>query len=454
MCDPTSDIISHVPGNILDKILMCLPLQDAVRTSILSRKWRYAWVKLPQLVFDQTFYRDLPKATHTKLMMIIYQVMLHHRGPIMKFTLSLSRLESCSEIDLLILFVSSNHIQDFTLHISKGELYKLPSSLYSCLKLRHLNLRSCILKPPPGFEGFTGLISLELYDVVIADDVLSSLISNCPLLEDLRLHTSTSLHSLEVVGPNLKYVRCDGHFRSLCFTNTSRLAKVFMYLKGVRKELFCSEEETSSVVMLLESVPVIESLGLDFCYVKGIAASVLPARFPTTLNNLKKIRLYEICFREQDEVSVLICLIRSSPNLEKITIEVSGDRFNSFLCLLCKCRIRRLRQFVILLSKFQAFPGATSAIPMDIDFLEMHGCSDVSLNQLREVDMENVSGTKPELEFIKFLLAKSPMLDTMLIKLKSQSVADELQIVKELTRLRRASPQAEMNFGSRDVQVQ
>ncbi|KAF7123283.1 hypothetical protein RHSIM_Rhsim12G0067500 [Rhododendron simsii] len=301
MCDSTSDIISHVPGNILDKILMCLPLQDAVRTSILSRKWRYAWVKLPQL----------------------------------------------------------------------------------------------------------------LYDVVIADDVLSSLISNCPLLEDLTLHTS--LRSLEVVGPNLKFVCCVGHFRSICFKNTSRLTNVGIYLDALSKDIFRKQERSSSV-MLLESVPGIESLGLDFCYVKGIAASGVPTRLPTTLNNLKDIKLYYICFGERDEVSVLLCLIRSSPNLEKITIE--------------------------------AFPGATSAIPIDLDFSEVHGCLDVSLNQLRKVDMENVSGTKPELEFIKFLLAKSPMLDTMLIKLKSVSVADELRIVKELTRLRRASPQAEMNFGS------
>ncbi|XP_058193508.1 F-box/FBD/LRR-repeat protein At1g13570-like isoform X2 [Rhododendron vialii] len=283
-------------------------------------------------------------------MMIIYQVMLHHRGPIMKFTLSLSRLESCSEIDLLILFVSSNDIQDFTLHISKGELYKLSSSLYSCLQLRHLNLSSCMIKPPPGFEGFTRLISLDLCDVVITDDVLSSLISNCPLLEDLRLHTSTSLHSLEVVGPNLKFVHCDGHFRSICFTNTSRLANVFMYLKGVRAELFCSEEEISCSVMLLDSVPVIESLGLDFCYVKGLAASGLPTRLPTTLNNLKDITLYDICFGKRDELSILMCLIRSSPNLEEITIE--------------------------------AFPGGTSDIPVDLDFTEVHGCLDVSLNKL------------------------------------------------------------------------
>lgn len=408
MCDSNSDIISHLPGNILEKILMCLPLQDAVRTSLLSRKWRYVWVKLPQLVFDKMFYRDSDIATHAKLLMIIYEVMLVHRGPINKFVLSLSRLESCSEIDKLILLVSNNDVQDFILHMLKGDLYKLPSSLFSCLQLKHLTLRSCMLKPPPGFQGFTRLLSLCLHDVVIADDVLSVLISSCPLLEDLRIFSSTSLDSLEIVGPNLKYVKCVGHFRSICFTNTPCLGHVSIYLNEA-----CKGDVSSSVV-LLDSVPVIEFLELDYCYVKGITASGLPTSLPATLNNLKNLRLHNTCFDEQDEVSFLICLFRSSPNLKEVTIS--------------------------------AFLEAPSAIPIVLDFSEVYGCSDVTLNQLRKVNMQDVSGTKPELEFIKLLLAKSPKLDTMLIKLKSQNVADELRIVKELTRLRRASPQAEMNF--------
>ncbi|XP_058192017.1 F-box/FBD/LRR-repeat protein At1g13570-like [Rhododendron vialii] len=329
-CDSNSDIISLVPGNIRENIIMCLPIQDAVRTSLLSRKWRYVWSKLPQLVFDDKFYRHVYGTTNAELLMI----------------------------DQLIRFVSNNDIQDFALHIWQG-VYKLPSSLYSCLQLRHLKLHSCILKPPPGFEGFARLISLDLCDVAIADDILSSLISNCPLLEDLRLQSSNSLHSLEVAGPNLRKVLCEGHFRSICFTNTSRLANVEIYLNEYRKELFCGKEETPN---------------------SGIAASSVPTRLPTTLNNLKHITLNEICFGERDEVSVLICLIRSSPNLEKITIE--------------------------------AFPGATSAIPIDLDFSE-----------------------------------------AMLIELNSSHVdADELRIVKELTRLRCASPQAEMNIVSRDDQ--
>lgn len=79
----------------------------------------------------------------------------------------------------------------------------------------------------------------------------------------------------------------------------------------------------------------------------------------------------------------------------------------------------------------------------------MHGCLDVFLNQLRKVDMNNVSGTKTELEFIQ-LLAKSLMLEAMLIKLNAQNIAVHLRIVKELNEFRRVSPQAEMKFIDQD----
>ncbi|XVF43344.1 hypothetical protein PTKIN_Ptkin02bG0033000 [Pterospermum kingtungense] len=47
-----SDIISNLPDNITEQILARLSIRDAVRTSVLSRNWRYRWTTIPHLVFD------------------------------------------------------------------------------------------------------------------------------------------------------------------------------------------------------------------------------------------------------------------------------------------------------------------------------------------------------------------------------------------------------------------
>ncbi|CAL5396312.1 unnamed protein product [Camellia sinensis] len=386
MCGLMSDIITHLPDDVKETILMCLPLQDAARTSILSRKWRYMWMRLPQLVFDDMFCRESIRIEKNKLMMTIYQVLLLHCGPILKFTLSLSGLESCSEIDQLVLFVSDNIIQEFTLHIRKGARYKLPSSLFSCLQLKHLNLRYCMFKPPPEFEGFSSLLRLELCDVVITTDIFSSLISNCPLLEELTLEGCSSLDCLEIDARNLMFLRCKSHVRSVCFKNTPLLAKVSILLAVQMNEKALKEGETSNMVMFFDSLPVIQFLEINYYYVRGI-----PKRLPITLSHLTILVLYGICLGEPDEV------YNDDP----------------------------------------------------VELLEAQDWSDVSSNQLREVEMKNMSGTRCELEFIKLLLAKSPMLETVLIEPNLDKDVDKgLRILKELTRFRRLSPQAEITYGS------
>ncbi|CAL5399105.1 unnamed protein product [Camellia sinensis] len=314
----TSDIISDLQENIKATVLVCLPIQDAVRTKS-ARK------------------------SKTELMMTIYQVLLLHRGPIPKFILNLSRLESCPEMDQLILFLSDNGIQEFTLPIQKGEPYKLMSSLFSCEQLRFLSLHSCVFKSPPEFKGFSRLVELVLYRVFVASNTLSSLISSCPLLEKLSLKRSFSSDCLEINAPNL------------------RLAWVSIFFMGIFNVEGITEAETSKLVTLFGSLPVIEFLLLEYHTIRDVISGV-PKRLPTTLNNFKTLKLLSICFAEVNEISVILCLIRSSPNLEKITIVVR------------RCETADVIDHVLQL-------------------LEMQDWSDVSLNQLQAVELGILSGT-------------------------------------------------------------
>lgn len=78
------DIISNLPLNVLEHILMCLPIRDAVRTGILSSKWRYKWVSIPELVFDDSCVPISSSITarKSKFVTFVDRVLLLHKGPI------------------------------------------------------------------------------------------------------------------------------------------------------------------------------------------------------------------------------------------------------------------------------------------------------------------------------------------------------------------------------------
>ncbi|XP_077223956.1 F-box/FBD/LRR-repeat protein At1g13570-like [Tasmannia lanceolata] len=162
----TFDVISNLPRDGIEAILVRLPIKDTVRTSILSSKWRYMWVTIPQIVFDRRCYpSDIPssnKAFYTlKCVNIVDQVLLQHRGPIHKFE-CIDYLRSCSSFDRWILFLSRHGIKELILEFFDGVRYKLPLCLFSCQELYDLRLERCIFNIPPAFEGFSHLKSLYL----------------------------------------------------------------------------------------------------------------------------------------------------------------------------------------------------------------------------------------------------------------------------------------------------
>ncbi|KAK1276922.1 putative F-box protein [Acorus gramineus] len=59
----TEDIISKLPNEILAHILTKLPIQDAVRTSSLTKRWRHIYTEMPRLQF---IMKDSDRADWTK----------------------------------------------------------------------------------------------------------------------------------------------------------------------------------------------------------------------------------------------------------------------------------------------------------------------------------------------------------------------------------------------------
>ncbi|KAJ8561481.1 hypothetical protein K7X08_033958 [Anisodus acutangulus] len=412
------DFLSNLPDNVINLILIHLPCKDAVRTSILSKKWKYIWCRLTEFALDEWHWKS-PKGLIDptfKFMKIINQLLTHHEGPITKFTLDIHSLESCPKIDNFIYFLSRNGVQHLVLRLPCWKPYKLPSLLFTCSQLRHLSLCGCLIHPPSAFKGFNKLISLELRLVTISSELLEKLIAHCPLLEQLVLVEMLEvLNIVEINAPMLRSFDFTGCISSICLKNVPFLAKVSLIGEGSSVEA-----RNFDFAKFFESCSVLEDLLLDFLFSEFFAegANEAPTRLPFDLNRVKRFYLRYIVLEESYKLSCALCLIRSFPHLEYLTIEIYNEEGND----------RGIQ-----------------------DSLELERFSYVTFNNLKEVKLEDFMGTTPEMQLIKLFLAKSPMLVRVLINSRrfDEPLDTRLKVLAELSEFWHASPNVEVVYQSK-----
>ncbi|CAN4126886.1 unnamed protein product [Withania somnifera] len=413
------DVLSYLPDNIIDVVLLCLPCKDAVRTSILSKKWRYRWCRLTELTLDWSLWqtkKDLLNPS-TKFTKIIYQLLTLHEGPITKFTLDIVHLESCPDIDNFICFLSRSGIQHLVLHLPLRKIYKLPSSLFACSQLRHLSLCYCSIHHSPSFQGFDKLISLAISEVEISSELLESLISHCPLLERLELDIEDNSDTIEINAPMLRLFDLTGNISSICLKNVPRLVKLLLH-----GDYITAEELDFAKVF--KYCPALEHLLFNFHTSEFYAGEgyEVPTRLPFNLNSVKRFYLSDIMLVKSYKLSYALCLIRSFPYLEYLEIQVHYDY------------------------EYEDEDEDDDPIP---EPLELEDFSDVTFNHLKEVKLGYFTGPTSELLLIKFLLAESPVLERMIIDrhfLDYEDIDTRLQIFAEISNFWRASPKAEIVY--------
>ncbi|XP_050222750.1 uncharacterized protein LOC126672841 [Mercurialis annua] len=163
---------------------------------------------LSKLVFDDAFYQTSIRLSSTanpnnitEPFLNVLRVLLFHHGSIFNFTLHVPSLKSYSEVDLIIDYLSEKDVHEISFDFRyKGKNYefsRLPSFLFSCVKLRRLTLSSCSLTVPFIFQGCVNLISLKLLHLstVICDEHLygcttfeaTKFFQSMPFIEHLRL---------------------------------------------------------------------------------------------------------------------------------------------------------------------------------------------------------------------------------------------------------------------------
>ncbi|XP_077215947.1 F-box/LRR-repeat protein At3g58900-like isoform X3 [Tasmannia lanceolata] len=211
--------ISNLSDDILSLILSRIPLREAVRTSVLSKRWRCLWCSIPYLQLDMSLIINPPALSRNyedrmrKWLYVVHHILDSCRDPILGCSISISIWKEFTDnLDEFVLFLCKNGIQDLYLCNPSSYFYQFPTDAYFCQSLKKLTLIRCkVVLPrvflPLVFEGISCLTTLTIIDVSITDGDLERLISSSQLLESLCFYddflSGEKLRNVRISAPNL-----------------------------------------------------------------------------------------------------------------------------------------------------------------------------------------------------------------------------------------------------------
>ncbi|KAH7675535.1 RNI-like protein, partial [Dioscorea alata] len=200
---------SHLPDELCISILSKLTALDAVRTSILSKRWKDLWMSATSLKFD---YRQFPNSMdkNSKFIELICQWDTTFCLQLWDFK------EEIPNIRRWISFTLRRFVQELELFIHRNTLNRLPDELFTreSLTVLSLTMLDNVLELPS---------SITLPNVRTPHLGLMAF-QSCPKLEYLGM-SSCSMYGMEILNicsselQNLSLSNCR-HFSS-CETNIS-----------------------------------------------------------------------------------------------------------------------------------------------------------------------------------------------------------------------------------------
>ncbi|CAM8878264.1 unnamed protein product [Rhodiola kirilowii] len=325
------DIISGLLDEIRECILGYLPMCDAVRTSVLSRKLRYSWTRASQLniCLDEDMESDMDFSPDMYCG-LVGRVLLSHVGPIRTFILRVTWRDREEDMNTWLQFVSRNGIEDLRLLCDEYiDGFDLPHAIFHCLGLSCLTLSKIFLHDSLPFKGFPNLVRLVLYDVSIFGDVLELVISSSPLevliIERCCWWSDHRPRKTAISAPNLRVLRVVCSYFGLVWT-------YLKYTPILRVASFAIEETDdidslqSNCFDVLRSMPKIEVLTFECLLHKPSSSDVIVLKLPELLVNLKTVTLYDMDVISVDKMSFMFCIMRSSPNLQTLDVHPYIDK--------------------------------------------------------------------------------------------------------------------------------
>ena len=204
--DRNSKCLRDLPNEILQYIISLLPTEDAVRTSILCKRWEYLWKSIPNLDFRQ----GVPAKRKLFMNFVERVLLLRDSSNIKEFTLCCDVLCDASRVNAWISAAVWRNVQELAIRFGNiKEPYSLPHCLFTSVTLTKLDLWMPYNLKVPSTTCFSNLKSLALIAIIFSDDYSTQqLFSGLSVLEVLTLDKCNwkNLKVLSICAPKLSHL--------------------------------------------------------------------------------------------------------------------------------------------------------------------------------------------------------------------------------------------------------
>ncbi|KAK1686050.1 hypothetical protein QYE76_046898 [Lolium multiflorum] len=300
-----NDLISRLPDQILHIIISHLPTVSAVSTTLVSKRWRHLWHSVPlNLQIDD----ELAKQNHKRIA-AVSSILAAHPGPARSVSIDPFRTTCKVDTTLDSWFRSSTLSCVENLRFDAGTVMRsFPLSAFRCAPtLRIVSISTCYL---PEIHAnsmllFPQLKRLLLYDVYICKATnIDRLFTRCIVLEALHLEGVHGFTQLNIQMPNLRTISVASYWKR----NTTELIQLdtvqIMDASCLERLVICVDD----VPLLIQRMMPI-SLENSLCTVKNLVLKSDGPRLDQLLAFLRCFpcteKLYIQFYRTGNKVHVL-----------------------------------------------------------------------------------------------------------------------------------------------------
>ncbi|PSS24688.1 F-box/LRR-repeat protein [Actinidia chinensis var. chinensis] len=368
-----ADRISDLPDSILVHILSLLPIEDAIKTDVLSKRWQFLWTHVPSLLFrHRRPYRNGGDIDETSddinevsdfVAFVDKTLVLCSGSEVKKFGVCFGfEWEFTSRVNSWTRFAVKNEVEELHLelpvpviHWDYGNSYLLPQLMYTNSRFRELNFSYCRVMPK-GAVRWNSLKKLSIGYAKLSDDVIRRILEGCPVLEILEFHHYEGFSHLHIGNASLKKLilrefwgdedEGDGedesrleiwapYLQSLeilgCLGRNFRLMNVSSLVDvTLNCHIVTCEDDSDDVYERIQNV--FRGFLVSLVHVKSLTLGIWALQVLSIMEEkglscplLKCERLTLDTLLDKSEVPGIACMFESSPNLETLDINLSSS---------------------------------------------------------------------------------------------------------------------------------